>query len=156
MGCRAAGPISFSSFLPLLSPYVSPTFSVYLSVSSWSPSSDALARGSGFCSWHWGLCGLPSRIASRCFWCLMFLLHLSLSEELEVPRGGEPQETEGSRLAGGRGGEEVRAGMEHHTSGLGADPGGSCLPGPWAVLMKEDLGRLEIITTWGQVSPALP
>lgn len=45
----------------------------------------------------------------------------------------------------------------HHImlSFLGAEPGRSCLPGPWAILMKNTLGRLEVVTTWVQVSLAL-
>ena len=49
----------------------------------------------------------------------------------------------------------MRMGVSCSTSSLGAEPGRNCLPGPWAILMKENLGRLEVMTLQGRVSPAL-
>lgn len=84
------------------------------------------------------------------------LPHLSLREELRASRGGEPQLTEESRLAGAGGaGKLVRAGVSYHASSLGAEPDRYRQPGSWAILMKKNLGRLEVMTVWGQVSLAL-
>lgn len=41
----------------------------------------------------------------------------------------------------------------YHTPSLGAELGRRCWPGPWAILMEENLGRLEVITMQGKVSP---
>lgn len=90
--------------------------------------------------------GDPHGPPSPAFCCPISLPHLLLDEELRVPRGGEPQLTAESRRAG--------EGWGVMRSSLAAVPGRSCLPGPWAILMKLYLGRLEVLSSWAQVSLA--